>query len=419
MRSGPTTTTPPAEASSVNRLALGTTLAVVMAAGPLAVLAISALGPQITADLGLSHAEFGLLATLAFAAAVPCAVLLGRSVDRYPARAILVGVFAASGLSVAVTAYAPSFGWLVAGVLLSGLAMSVTNPVTNHVVSRHVAPGQRGSIMGAKQSGVQISQLLAGLVLPGLAAAVGWHGAIVAMLAIVLVGLVLSHLFIPAHEPIHHERRGSAPPAKLPSDVWFLLFYSLLSGAALQATLTYLPLFGYERISLSNAAAGLTVAVVGAIGLVARMGWGWAADRSRGHRRILAPMAISGAAAACLLAAASATESAWLLWIAAALSGATTVASNVVVMTTLVRVVDTRLIGRATGRLAIGLYGGFAIGPVSFGILVETAGYTAAWLVLAAVYFVAALLVAGSRPSADVLPHAAPDLQEQDGIVPG
>lgn len=395
-----------ADDGSINRLALGTTLAVVMAAGPLAVFALSALGPMVRADLGLSHAEFGLLSTLSFVAAVPSAVLLGRSVDRYPARTILFSVFTVSALSVAVTAYAPSFPWLVAGVVLAGLAMSVTNPVTNHVVSRHVAPGQRGGIMGAKQSGVQISQLLAGLILPGLAAAVGWHRSLVAMLAVVLVGFTLTHLFIPAQRPMQRSAKATAAPASMPPDVWLLLFYSLLSGAALQATIAYLPLFGFEQISLSSAAAGATVAVVGGVGLVARMGWGWAADRSRGHRRILGPMALSGAAAACLLASASAWESAPLLWLAAALSGATTVASNVVVMTTLVRLVDTQLIGRATGRLAIGLYGGFAIGPVSFGILVETVGYTSAWLAVAVVYSVAAGLVVLARPAADVIAHS-------------
>lgn len=409
----------PAGSSGASRLALSATLAVVMAAGPLAVFALSALGPVVTAELHLSHSQFGLLATLAFMVAAPSAVILGRWVDRYPARRILVGVFALSGLSVTVTAVAPSFGWLLVGVLIGGVAMSVTNPVTNRVVTRHVPPGQRGGLMGTKQSGVQVSQFLIGLTLPGLAEHVGWRTALAATLTMVLVGFVLTYLFIPvaARTAPPTAARQGGPRGTVPSDVWLLLAYSFLTGAAIQSTNAYLPLFAFERLSLSSATAGFTVSVVGGIGLVARIMWGRAADRSRKPWRILAAMSASGAMATCLLAAASSTTTAWLIWAAAALSGATVVASNVVVMMTLVRVVDVRLVGTATGLLALGLYAGFAAGPVSFGLLVEAVGYASAWLVVAGAYSAAALLVLAARRTAGDLPAHAAALQEADDVA--
>ncbi len=159
-------------------LGLTATLAVTMAVGPLAVFALSALGPLVTTDLRLRPSQFGALATLAFAAAAPSAWLLGRWVDRFSARTITFGVFAGAGLSLLLTATATSFGWLVLGVVLTGIAMSVTNPVTNRLVSARVDAGQRGAVMGAKQSGVQLGQMVAGLTLPSMALLVGWRAAV-------------------------------------------------------------------------------------------------------------------------------------------------------------------------------------------------------------------------------------------------
>ena len=156
------------------------TLAATMAVGPLALFALSALSPFVTTDLGLRPSQFGALATLSFAAATPRAWLLGRWLDRCSARGILFGVFSLSGLALLVTASAQSFGWLVVGVLITGVAMSVTNPVTNRLVSVQVADGQRGAVMGVKQSGVQLGQLLVGLALPSLAVLIGWRGAVAA-----------------------------------------------------------------------------------------------------------------------------------------------------------------------------------------------------------------------------------------------
>ena len=48
--------------------------------------------------------------------------------------------------------------------------------------------------------------------------------------------------------------RKAAEP--LPYDVWVLLLYGLVAGAALQATNVYLPLFAFEQVSFSAATAG-------------------------------------------------------------------------------------------------------------------------------------------------------------------
>ena len=159
-----------------------------MAVGPLGLFALIALGPLVTADLRLGPSQFGGLATFSFIVAAPCAWLLGRWVDRCSARIIIFSLLAVGGLSLGVLSTATSYRWLVAGVLLAGIAMSVTNPVTNRLVSVQVSPGQRGAVMGVKQSGVQIAQLLIGLTLPSVAILAGWRGALATTVTIVVLG---------------------------------------------------------------------------------------------------------------------------------------------------------------------------------------------------------------------------------------
>lgn len=368
-----------------------------MAVGPLGLFALIALGPLVTADLRLGPSQFGGLATISFIVAAPCAWLLGRWVDRYSARTIIFSLLAVGALSLGVLSAATSYRWLVAGVLLAGIAMSVTNPVTNRLVSVQVGPGQRGAVMGVKQSGVQIAQLLIGLTLPSVAILTGWRGALATTVTIVVLGVVLTHRYVPAARPRPSAARGDGAKQPLPYQVWLLLGYGFVSGAALQATIVHLPLFAFQQVSFSVAAAGLIVALLGGVGLIARVAWGRVTERSADPRQVLVWIGLGGATATCLFVAAAQWQMAWLVWSGTVLTGATAVAGTVVVMTAAVRVVPAGSIGAASGLLAVGQYGGFALGPVSFGVAVEAAGYTWAWVVVAVVYAAAAALVAASR----------------------
>lgn len=375
-------------------------LATAMAVGPIAVFAVSALGPTITADLGVPASRFGLLASLAFAVAVPSALIAGVLVDRLDARRVLFGLFAASAIGIGILAVATSFAWLVAGVAIAGVAMSITNPVTNEIVARQVPTTQRGAVMGVKQSGVQMGQFGAGLVLPSVAALAGWHTAVAATSVVVVAGAVLTAKHVAAPPLGAPARAAPSSLRRLPRTVWLLVAYSFLVGAALQATNAYLPLFAFEQLSLSRTAAGLTVAAVGCVGLGARLLWGRATDRSASPAVLLVLLAAGGTTAGALLAAAAAAHQPLLLWIGAVLTGATVVAANVVVMTAVVRLLGGRSVGGASGVLSVGLYAGFAVGPASFGVVLGRVGYPADWLLTAAVDVFAVLVAAAGAVGA-------------------
>lgn len=370
-----------------------------MAAGPLTVFAVSALSPIITSDLGLSRLQFGLLATASFAAATPAAFISGRLVDRCRPRRALLLLFAGSGAAVALASAAPGYAWLLVAMVTAGVAMSMSNPVTNRIVSIALPPGARGGMMGVKQSGVQLGQLAAGASLPSLAVLVGWRPALASLLLVVLIGAVTSWRFIPDSGPVRQVPTSSRTKAAAPPAVWTLLTYTFLTGAAVQATTAYLPLFAFERMGFTPSAAGLTLAVIGATGLVGRLWWGRLTDRSPRPHRTLLGMSLGGAASAGILLSASEAGPPWIVWVAAVLCGSTVVAANVVVMTLLLRLVPAAAVGSSSGLLAVGLYAGFTVGPAGFGALADLVGYTGAWGAAGACYL-AGTAVLLLRPAA-------------------
>jgi predicted MFS family arabinose efflux permease len=369
------------------------TLTTCMGIGPLLIYGLTATAPLVIEDLALSRTQFGSLAGTAFAAAALTSALIGRSVDERSERMTLATLFAGAGLALILAATAGSYLIVLLAVVVSGGAQALSNPVSNRLVAAYAPPDKRGLLMGIKQSGVQMAQLTAAITLPTMAIFLGWRGALAATATLAAVGLVVAWLTVP-QRPTTESRPEGRVSCPLPPVVWWLTAHALLSGAALQAVNVYLPLYGYEELNLSVTVAALTVAVVGGVGLIARIVWGQAADRVRSPWWPL--LALSLVALASVLGIVLAGELAMpsLLWLGAVAFGASGIAANVVLMVAVVRAVPLEATGRASGVLAIGLYLGFAAGPLAFGALVDGFhSYAVAWSAVGAAYAVTVLLL--------------------------
>lgn len=381
-----------------SRAGLGVTLALGMGIPPLVIYALSALSPLIVADLGLSRAQFGSFASFSFAVAAPFSAAGGRAADRLGGRRVLLVLFTAATGALLAAAAAPSYAWLLVAVAVSGFAQSLSNPVTNQLISAHVPAGRQGLLVGVKQSGVQLSQFAAGLTLPAVAVAVGWREAIAATSGIALASLLVTWRYVPAGAALSAGRRAGAGLRDLPEVVWWLAAYALLMGLSLQATNVYLPLYGFERLGLGVTTAGLTAAVAGAVGVVARIAWGRLTEGVTAPYVSLASMAAAAGVAVTLLLCADLADAPGLVWVGAVVHGLTALAANAVVMVVLLERVDRAVAGIATGVLAIGLYAGFAAGPITFGAVVDATGsYVVGWSTAVLAYAAAALLMLAWR----------------------
>lgn len=366
-------------------------LALVMAVGPLVHYALSALGPLLVEELDLSATAFGLLWFVTFGFAGVFTVVGGKLTDTFGPRHLLLGVFAASLLAVLVAAGASSYGWLLAGAALSGLAQSVSNPATNALISAGVVPAKQGLVLGIKQSGVQASQFLTGLALPSVALLLGWRAALLTCGVVGLAGLLLTVRIVP-RRPQNQRRQRTSPAGRLTTAVRWMTFYAFLMGTVTQATNVYLPLYAHQELGASVTRAGLLVATLGGVGIVARLAWGSLVKETAGvHAPFVGLAVLAGLAMTAFYLAQEVGQ--WLLWLGACLFSFSALAANVLIMLALVRRVPAAVVGRATGWASLGLYAGFMVGPVSFGAIVDTASYRVAWLAAIAV---AACLVAAT-----------------------
>lgn len=138
--------------------------------------AIGVLGPQIIQDLDISREQLGWLTTSTFGLAALLSPWAGALVQRMGNRQGLFLLFLLVAMSFSLIAVLPGFWGVLTALLLCGLAQSLANPVTNQAIAQLVPAERKAGLVGIKQSGVQASALLAGLVLPTLAYKLGWRG---------------------------------------------------------------------------------------------------------------------------------------------------------------------------------------------------------------------------------------------------
>lgn len=362
-------------------------LAACMGVGPLVLYAFTALSPLVTDDLGLTPTQYGAVSTIAFATAAGTALMLGGRTAGIPAGTLMIAVSLGAAVGILLLAMATSYVAVVAAAVVAGAAQALSNPATNRLVAG-LAPERQGALIGWKQSGVQMSQLAAGLLVPSLAVLAGWRAAVVCCLVVASIGVVSAYRVrrIGGNRPSVHELGTGA------ISVPVLTAYTFFMGFGLQATNAYTPLFAHQRLGFGVRTAGLTAAVIGVVGLASRIWWGRRSDRKEPTASTFTALALGAAAGVALMLSAIWTGG-WAVWLGAGVFGAAALASNSVTMSALVRCVPPARLGAATGLLVTGLYLGFASGPLAFGLVLDHAlSFALAWLIPLAAFAVAAVL---------------------------
>ena len=363
-----------------------------MATSMIALYAVGGLGPFLVADLGLSRAGLGSLVTATFGVAALSSLVAGHAVDVVGARRGLLVLCAVVGSALIGAGLAGSYGWLVVAVALAGIGQAIANPATNLLVADRVPVPRRGLAIGLKQSGVQLAAVTGGALLPALAGAVGWRGALLwtAVLPVASAGLLLVVLPSGGQPPVTGSWWRWSRPSR-----WLgrLMGYSLLLGTGLAAVNTYLSLYAVQQLGLGVRPAGLVLAAFGLAGLVARVWWSRWVDRLPDAAQIL-PWLSAGAVVAVGVVWAAQFMPA-LVWLGALGIGATATGANAVSMVAVVRRGGTP--GHASGMVSLGFFSGFVVGPAAFGVIADHLGYSVAWLFVVAA-FAGSAGVALARP---------------------
>jgi len=364
-----------------------------MAASSFPGFAFGSLGPFLVDDFELSRSRLGLLTTLFFAVGGILSLVAGPMVDRFGGRTVMLGSFGIIGLALLAMAGAPSYSLLLVCAAFGGGSIAAANPTTNKLVAVHVPPGQRGVIMGVKQSGVQIGAFAAGAILAPLAVWLGWRVALLLTATVPLLGALGTVLVVPS-DPKETTSSESTNERRAPmnSAVWWLTAYAFLMGSGVSAVTAYLPLYAVERLDFSVQTAGAVAAAIGLVGIVGRIAWGFVSERRSGFVMPLLVMAVGAVASVLLLMAAE--ESSAFVWLGALLLGATAVTWNSVGMLAVIATTGPAAAGRASGYVLFGFYGGFVASPLLFGTLVDrTDRYGIAWSIVAGIFVLAAAVI--------------------------
>lgn len=358
--------------------------------------ALSVVSSFILDEFGISRSQLGLAFTAFSLTGGVVSPAMGALTDRR-IRQVMAGLFAVSGAAVVMVALAPNFVLLLIGSVIGGLALGAGNPATNRVIADQISPARRGLVVGLKQSGPPLGLLIAGVVLPPLALAVGWRWALAASALIPAVGLLATPFLL---SPTKRATPASQVPvegSRTSSVVYWLAVMGMATATALSALIAFVPLYAQERVGASAATAGALAATLGLAGVAGRIAWGSMASRLA--RPASALLVITAASLVATTAVASAEAiGVWALWMGVIGAGFSLMAWHAVGWLMLIDSAGLTAVGKASGVMQLGNSVGFAAGPLLAGVLIDfTDSYLVAWGTVGVVLVINGLLTVWLR----------------------
>ena len=348
------------------------------------------MAPQASTTLGVGAGLLGLQMALIYSAAACTSALAGGALRRWgPARCTQIAL-ASAAFACAAMALGGLPG-IAIGSLATGLGYGLTNPAATQVLARLAPPARRNLVFGIKQTGVPLGGALAGLTLPTLALHLGWQGAALLAAGVIacftLAYAPLRRHWDSAREPGFPLNSASASGFRALREQPGLLGLAITGGcySGLQLALSAFMVtmlvaeFGWSAVS-----AGLATALVQGVGAVARLAWGWVADRGLGGLPTLALIGILSVLTAVAVPFATPWPPAAVLGLFAAI-GFCAAGWNGVLVAEAARMAAPGRAGEAVGAAMILSFSGVVVGPSLLAALVGLAGgYAPAFALLAA-----------------------------------
>jgi MFS family permease len=270
-------------------------------------LTLPPLFPLLKDALDVPYVALGLVMTVFYAASAVSQAAAGFVVDRLGARPVLVGGLTLFSASIALAGLAPSYHVLLPIALAAGLGNSVFHPADYSIMSTTVDPRRVGRAFSVHGVSGTIGYVAAPTVMVGLAAFLGWRGALVAGggagLAITAVIALAARRVIPSPAHRGHARAAAGRPARtdlrglltLPIVLAFA-YFALHAGANVGVkAFSVTAIVAIYGVPLAAATAALTGYLLGTAGGI--LGGGFIADRVHRHDLVAA----GGLAVAALL----------------------------------------------------------------------------------------------------------------------
>jgi predicted MFS family arabinose efflux permease len=314
------------------------------------VLSITAIGPELAADLGMPRSLIGYQISLVYAAAGLSGLYGGTIVRKWgPCRTSQGSMFGTViGVLLLITGWPPTF---ILGSVVLGLSNGVIHPAASHLLIRMADNKHRNLVFSIKQTGVPLGGIAAGFIGPPLALTYGWEAAVIAGAFASFLLFLMLQLF---RKEFDSDRQSDSPidinPFTGIGMVWRSVSIRWLVTDA-----------GFELID-----AGLLLAAVHAAGVFARLGWGWVADLVGGATGILTIMGILSTVICLIVTQLTPEWPLYLTYLLCIVFSITAIGWNGIYYAEIASKCKADEVGSITGGSLAFVFGGVSFGPAIF-----------------------------------------------------
>lgn len=353
--------------------------------------------PSVKAGLGLSNIQLGALSTMRQFSSGPTMLPAGVLADFFRSRTavILAMSFVLLAVSHYLVAEASTFGWIIPGMMLMGVANALWHPAAIGSISVRF-PDKRGSALAIHGVGASIGDTIGPLAIGSILLVLAWQD----MLKLHLVpGLVLAVVTLRGLSTSYMADKGIRPSVKSYLNdardmirhplVIVTIAINVLTGMARLSVITFLPVYIQDDLAYSTFGLGVFWGLLHAMGAVSQPVMGYLSDKL-GRKPVLLPsLVIFGI----LYFGLAAAEPGWQLFFVVAALGLFFYALNSLTMATMMDVANSSVQASTMGISSIFTQGLALPGPIIAGVLVTKFGTTSAFLFAGSVTILAALIL--------------------------
>jgi MFS family permease len=360
--------------------------------------AIGIAAPLMKSELKLSATQFGLIASAFFWVYAPVQLVVGWLVDRFSVyRLMALGVLLWA-VATLLMGFAGGFASLLVLRIMLGVGETIAFPGGSKIITRHVPAERRGMANAAMALGIALGPAAGTLAGGIILASFGWRAIFVVFGLATLLWVAPWHFTVKGlgTGPQTVEKRVPARALLGKWPLWSMAIAHVASNYVFYFILTWLPLYLTQSRGLPITQMTLLATLGYAAQAAAALGFGYASDwwtrlgRSEATVRrwmMMLGQLLAGLAVLGLAFASQAFEIALLLCLAGIATGALSL--NIYAVAQMFA--GPRAAGTWVGvQNAIGNLSGI-FGPIVTGLIVDRAGYSAAFVVTAAVSIAGAL----------------------------
>lgn len=362
---------------------------------------VPVLAPEIANDVGFVPSRIGIYSALVFAGAMPISLMIGGIITKWgPVRVMQFAL-----LVMAIAVVGPVFGTLTAilfSAFIVGLGYGPNTPAASHLLMRYSRVEDRPFVFSIKQSGAPLGGFIAGLLLPLVVLHFGWETAIYTVTAIGFVTVVILQPLRQSGDSDRKEKlRISLATSVMQlrsisssGEMRRLTIASFIYAGVQMCVFSFLVTYLVQKIDCSLIEAGVAFSAMQFSGVLARIFWGWIADRYISARLVLSIIGLIAAFWVIILGTLTPEWPFFAVICVCVSIGATASGWNGVFLAEIARVAPEGQVSASTGATVFFTYFGLVVGPVLFSVMVETLGdYLPAFLTIALAGLAASLLI--------------------------